>query len=250
MYTSGLTGLFDYLGWVSWVILAAVVLFPLFFMLLSRMEKQMIHCFEPCDEGDILQQSDYTKAMNKAAEELGFTFCSWFRHSRGGIYKATVTTWISPDSLIMLVVGGGKIAGINLKTTFLYSKSSNGYVLVTADEAGEYDLSGVFDKQVLWNANLNELYDLHLSRLEIWDEPLEPFDGSSVLQEYEVLQKRRVQMLVDMGLARYLDFDQNQWRYTIKGAIQMYTRGYKTSLKDAKEQKDRFSSSIKRPGSG
>ena len=240
MYTSGFSEIFDFLGNISWIILAVVILFPLMFMLLSRMEKQMIHCFESCDKEVILKQSDYTKATNEAAEQFGFSHCTWFRHSRGKLYQATVTTWLSPDALILLVVGGGKIAGISIKTTLLYSKSVDGSVLVTCNEAGEFDLSGVFDKQVLWNADLNELYDLHTNRMEIWDEPLEVFNSLSVLKDYESLQKRRVQMLVDMGLARYLDFDQNEWRYTIKGAIQLYTRGHKATLKEAKEQKDRF----------
>ena len=243
-----LDGIFYFVRAYLWIVLAIVVLFPLILMLVCRLEKQMIHCFEPCDEKDLLKQSAYTKAMNDMAVQHGFINCRWFRHCRGGLYRATATTWFSPDSLILLVVGGGKMAGVNLKKTLLFSKTIGGPVLVTCDESRVSDLSGLIEDQVLWNADLRELYDLHKTRLNCWTERLEPFDSSSPLKEYESIERRRTQILVDEGLARHLDFNQNEWRYTLKGAILLYFRGFRASLKEAKNQKERFSSEKKRPG--
>ena len=239
---------FYYIGIFHWGILAIVVLFALILMLVCRLEKQKIYFLKPCYEKDILKQSAYTKAMNEMAVKQGFENCTWFRHCRGGVYQATATTWFSEDSLILLMVGGGKLCGINFKTTYLFSKTIGGPVILTCDQSGESDLSGLIEKKVLWNADLEELVNLHKTRLQSCVHRLEAFDSSSPLMEYESILRRKARILVDYDLAKYLGPTENAWRYTLKGAILSYFRGYKADLKDAEKQIDRFGFEQKRPG--
>ena len=221
------------------IIFLLIISFPFLLALIARLEKQMIHCFEPCDENDISCQSDYTKAVNKSAAELGFLFCGWFQQNRGGIYQATLTAWLSPDFHILLIVAGGKTAGVNLKKMFFCSGTIDGPVLMTCDESKLPDLSGLIEMQVLWNANLQELYNLHLSRIAPWQNDLEIFNPDSVLEDYELFEQKQVRILVNAGLAEYLDYNQNEWRYTWKGAFALRTRFIK-SLKKDKLQAYRF----------
>lgn len=247
-WLNGLKEFFHYVDTYKWIALTMGVLFILAFILLCRMEKQMIHCFEACDEKDLLKPSAYTIAMNDMAVEQGFINAGWFKHSRGGLYQGTATTWFSEDYLILLVVGGGKMGGLNIKKTMLFSKTTTGHVLLTCDVSGVTDITGITQNQVLWNADLRELYDLHRARLDFWADRLEPFGSSSPLEEYESIERRKVQMLVDSNLAEYLDFNQNEWRFTFKSAFLLYFRHYRADLKDAKKQKERFSPKHKRPG--
>ena len=229
------------------VVLILIISFPFLLMLIARLEKQVIHCFDECDENDIAYQSEYTKAVNKTAGDLGFLFCGWFRQFRGGLYQATITAWLSPDLRTLLLIAGGKIAGIDLKKMLLYSMAIDGPILLTCDESKEADLSGLTDTEVLWNADLPELYDLHMTRIASWENELDFFDMDSILDDFELLERKRIRILVNAGLAEYLDYNQNQWRYTWKGAFILRTRFIKSWEKD-KLQAYRFGPEFKRPG--
>lgn len=244
-FIGGLEDFFNFIICFWWIILTILV--ALMIMLIARLEKRWISDFKPCDKKDLPKPSAYTKAMNDMAIRQGFKCRGWFRQYRSKLCRGIATMWISEDALTLLVVGGGRIAGIKFKATFLYSKPSDAPVLITSDEPGERDLSGMTDKQFLLNADLTELYDLHKQRMGGWEGLLEPFDGSSPLREYESIYRRSVQAFVDYGLAKYLDFAQNEWRYTLKGAVLSYFQGWRTSYQEAKNQKERLTS-IKRPG--
>ena len=231
-----------YISLYRWFILVPVVLFALFalfIILVARFEIRWINMFEPCDEPDPASQSPYTKAMNTMAAQLGFFKCGWFRQYRKKLCRATATMWLSPDALTLLIVGGGKMVGIYYRTTFLYSKPNGGPVLVTSDEPGEKDLTGVIVKEFLFNADLKELYDLHISRLQPWKDNLNSFDESLI--------RKSIDVGVEHGLFKYLDNERRKCRYTLKGALLCYFRGFRVSFKTAKEQKDRLIKT-KRPG--
>ena len=240
----GLENLFHFItSW--WTILS--ILGALMVIFICSMEKRWISHFKPCYKEDLPKPSAYTKAMNDMAIQHGFKCCGWFHQYRSKLCCCTATMWISEDALILLVVGGGRVAGIKHRTTYLYSKPFDAPVLVTSDNSGEKDLSGMTDKQYLLNADLAELCDLHKQRMESCDGLFEHFNASSPLKEFESIQRRSTQELVDYGLAKYLDFAQNEWRYTLKGAVAYYFRGWRTISQEAKKQGDRMFSK-KRPG--
>lgn len=243
----GTSGFLHYLAIFFWILLAVILLIPVSIILSARLEKQMIHSFEPCKESDLPPPSRYTQAMNAGAARLGFLPCGWFRSTRGGICQVTATTWLSPDLLILVVVGGGKMMWSPFKTTCLYSKSTEGLILFTCDELGQLDISGITDKQILLNADLSELVDLHRKRIDEWGRFMDPFDGALILKEFELLTQRRVQKMAEEELARYADYSRNEWRYTWKGAVLLYKRCFKNDMKQLTIQKDRVLSEKNNP---
>jgi len=245
-----LGGLYDTLRPVVYILTGVMLVimgFPFFLMVLARLEKQVIRQFEPCEEKDIPYQSAYTQAVNQSAEELGLIFCGWCRQIRGGFYQATATAWISPDRRTMLLVGGGKLLGMDYKRMYLYSSTIDGPVLLTSDQSGEADLSGLLDTETLWNATLGELYDFHQERLVPWEDELNFFDADSFLEDYEAIDQKRVRVLVNAGMAIYLGYSQSEWRYTWKGAFALRSR-YLKSWDKEKMQAYRFGPEFKRPG--
>jgi hypothetical protein len=217
-------------------------------MTVARLERRMIHEFAAIDEPDPGKQSAYTRAMNDSARELGLQFCGWYGQDRGRLYRATATMWMSPDALTLIVVGGGTLARVPFKQTFLFSKPTEGPVLHTSDDVGEADISGVIDQVFLLHADLEELYALHQVRLADPDIELEPFDDGAALAEFEALRRWAAETLVHGGLARFLDDEQTRWRYTLKGSLMLYFRGFLRQLGTAKKQSKRMSTR-KRPGS-
>lgn len=237
--------MYYYLSLIGWIVLCGILLFTIFYISICRLERLWIHQFVPIDLPDFTQQSSYVRAMNSAAEELGFQYCGWFAQKQGGVYRATITAWLSPDQLTLVLVVGGKIAGISSKRTVLVSTIIDYPSLQTSDEPGIYDLSENIDQNFLLNADLAELYDFHKSRIVPFI--CEPFDKNEPLVGYETIIRQCVQSLVKQNLACFLNVDQNQWRYTTKGAILMFFRGFLKSMRDSLEQKERVRNK-KRPG--
>jgi len=239
---------YEILHWVrvyDWVLLGGTTAFAIYLVSIYKFERRYIHDFEPITESKLPKLSWYTCEMNEQARRLGFQHYGWYGQKRKGLYKGIVTLWMSPDKLTLLVVGGGKIAGIDFKMTWLYSKVAGAIMVVTSDEPGEADVSGVFDKQFLFSADLEELCKLHESRQAMWQGKIKRFDGSAVLAEYETLERRRVYVLVERGFAKWLDKEQDKWRYTLKGSILGYI-DFRRELRRGKQQSKRLSK--RRPG--
>jgi 2-polyprenyl-3-methyl-5-hydroxy-6-metoxy-1,4-benzoquinol methylase len=239
---------YEILHWIrvyDWVLLGGAVALAILFVLVYRLERRYIRDFESVTESKLPKLSWYTCEMNEQARRFGFQHCGWYGQKRKGLYKGIATVWLSPDKLTLLVVGGGKIVGIDLKTTWLYSKVIEGCLVVTSDEPGEVDVSRVFDKQFLFNADLEELCNLHKSRQAMWEGRLEAFDGSSILEEYETLERHRVYVLIARGSAKWLDKNQEKWRYTLKGSILSYI-DIRREFRKCEQQRKRLSK--RKPG--
>ncbi|MHC4543762.1 MAG: class I SAM-dependent methyltransferase [Planctomycetota bacterium] len=231
--------IWQWIGVYYWILLVAAVVFAIIFMSVYKFERRYIRHFKPADEKKLPTPSFYTREMNEKAAKLGFHNCGWYAQDIGKLYRCTATIWISPDNLTLLVVGGGKLAGINYMQTWLYSKPVEGAVLVTSDQIGEVDSTGFLDKEFLFNADLEELWELHKSRLQFLAGKVEKFDRTDVLAEYEELVRIYVNVHVEHGLARWLDKKKEQWRYTLKGAIQSYICN-RTEMRKAKKQEKRL----------
>jgi len=230
------------------IFVGVIVGFALLLMTVARLEKRMISEFAPIDEPEPNKQSAYTRAMNASARALSLQPCGWYGQNRGGLYKATATMWLSPDALTLVIVGGGTLARVPFKQSFLFSKPTEGAILHTSDDVGEADISGVIDQVFLLKADLAELYALHEVRLADPDIELEPFDDGAALSEFEAIRRWVAETLVHKGLASFLDEEQTRWRYTLKGSLTLYFRGFLRQLWTAKKQTKR-ATTRKRPGS-
>jgi hypothetical protein len=178
--------------------------------------------------------------MNEMALKLGFRHCGWFGDRRSSfLYGATVTMWLSPDALTLAFVCGGKMIGLDVKKTSLTSKPAGGVVLITTDMIADPDISGTIDQRELFFADMAELYELHKERLKEWSGKLQPFKRSSLLEEFEESRRRRVEVMVDYGLAKWVGWGHKKWRYSIIGALRKH-RAYRENWRAMKKQEDRF----------
>jgi hypothetical protein len=232
---------------VAWIVISVILIFTLGMILVARIEKRVINVFEPIAEPDLPQQSAYMQAMNRAAENDRFCFCGWYGQKQGRIYRAIAAMWLSPDGLTLAVVGGGKIAGIAFKKTYLLSKPIDNAILQTCDDVAESDLSGIQKQDFLLNADFAEMYQFHQERAVLLKIDFEPFDEVSVLKECIEMERKRVEELAKMGLAKFCDWEQRDWRYTTKGAILLFVKGFMNQLGQAAKQSERLVNKA-RPG--
>jgi len=228
----------------GWLVCSGVVLVLICMQLVgARFERRPVSTFIRVPEGEEPELSAYALAMCEAAVALGFRAHGMGRH---GTHKNVYASlWLSPGSEVMALVGTGKLGGMRFRKTMLFSRLADGSHVVTVDEFGPAELSGIWACETLMNADLYELFDFHWQRLVDAGVEVVPFAGEDLWQEYAEMEAQRTRRLVDLGHARYVGPEQASWRYTFGGSVRVVWQQY-LSTRAARKQRKR--AKIKRPG--
>jgi hypothetical protein len=182
--------------------------------------------------------TSYADATCRQLESMGFSYRGVHYDRRRGIYQLRYDFWLSPDQLVLAMVGGGTLAAIALSGTSLYSRLDDGRCFVTIDEpkSQDSDPSGITVQMIATHADLNTLLSRHRQRLAESGESAVPYSAQAPLDDHRAFRTRRVDLLLERGLVRFLDEERNAWRYTPKGAwtavSALYTRELKRQLKE------------------
>jgi len=109
-----------------YVLVAALIAFCFMVLLaVGCLEKQRIRDFEPAGAVALPPASPYFQAMNEAARALGFQLDGVFGQNRdSSTYRCCLALWLSADRRTLLCIGGGKLARMNYRRTFLISESA------------------------------------------------------------------------------------------------------------------------------
>jgi hypothetical protein len=215
--------------WVRVAILAVVVLFFLVMgglllaiFLACLWEKQRIRDWIPAAADSLPPASPYFQAMNDAAQALGFQCAGFFRQNRQGkMYCCCMSLWVSPDLKTILCIVGGKVAGKNYRRAMLISRLPAQESILSMDEFGSADLSGICQIEVLLNADLPELVEMHNRRLAQPRVEATSFAPVNLPEELFAWNRTRADKLAQLGLAKYLSQDRDVWKYTLNGAVAM-----------------------------
>ncbi len=232
-----------------WLLLGAFFLFCFVsIFLVACWEKHPIRQYQPGAPEEVGPPSGYFRAMNEAAAKRNLIHAGNYLQKRGSsLYKCCITLWLTTDCGTLIVVGGGKLAKIDYKRAIFTSVTVDGNEIVTMDEFGIADLSGIRAIDVVYRGDFDELFCRHAQRLVETGKPLKSFSPPRVLDQYEDLARVRAEKMVSMGFAKFLEISESNWRYTIKGAFVNSFKSYIKGMQKAKEQKSRANK--KRPGS-
>jgi hypothetical protein len=234
--------------YIELVIMGVIVIFALLFMSTVFLEKLHIRDFIPASLEKSGGDSPYFTAMNKAAQELGFSPAGIFDQNRKSrMYKARIALWISQDGETLLRIAGGKTAGVPIKRSTLTSFIEPDVILETWDNFGMADISGLTDRKIILNAHLDELVNGHEARLEKCSGKRRAFSPAQSLTAYEALLAMKTTQMGKLGLANFVDKERGIWRHTLKGALVSYFKGFQEQLAEGKAQKE--SINLKGPGS-
>jgi hypothetical protein len=157
---------------------------------------------------------------NEQIDQLGYQHVTVCHDGKGRLYRVRYDFWIAPDNMTLAVIGSGTVASMNVFGIWLYSRTADGGTLLTTNERGEQDISGVEDQQTWHGMPLPELVEKHRQRL--LNLVIQPFSTEAALVEYFDIRRRKAAALVARGYAKYVDDDRLAWRYNFKGAIVFY----------------------------
>lgn len=127
--------------------------------------------------------------------------------------------WRSSDGRIMAHAEAGSLMGMDIRRLTLRSRLEGGHVIDSSDQMQMPDISGSWEPDFLYNADVAELITFHKTRLEGRGAAL-PLDQEKLLEEHEELELSRARRLEQLGLAQ-IHPGGNTWGYTWRGAIKL-----------------------------
>lgn len=233
--------------WMFGLFVTMAVGFFFVFVGVSLVEKHPIKELIPGAPVATSSSSPYYLAVTESAVRLGFKPAGQFIPNRSAkTYRFQVAFLVSAEHETLLKVTTGKVAGLPLKRTALTSYLAGGRTLETPDEPSASDESGLTRYEFLLNAGLDELWEFHRNQLALLPEMRRDFTEANALEAYETIQTTRVSQLIKLGSAKFIGPDRTAWRYTLKGALQGYFKGFLGQLRKSNAQRHRRK--LKRPG--
>jgi hypothetical protein len=168
-----------------------------------------------------------------AAESLGFEPLGVFRDGKGPIYRIRYDFWLAPERDVLVLIGGGTLMSFQVRAIWLMTRLADGRCLVTLNSqtASEFDLAHMMLEAVLGGADFGTLLMHHRGRVDDAPVPAVPYTSDDPLGDHLAFRARRIDRLEELGLARFLDWEQTAWRYTIKGALKLSVRAHLNALR-------------------
>lgn len=232
--------------WLVLIPVSVAVFFLVLLFIVACLEKHPVAPFGPADFASLPDPSPYFQAMNEFARQKGFIFVGAQSQKRkSGTYQCYLALWISPDGKTLVRISGGKTAKVAERRTFLVTCLQDNHIIESVDYYGSYELSGVTDRKLLLNANLDELCEFHQNRLAQLPIPARVFDPSNASAFMDSINEMRARRLVELGLAEFTDKECTVWVYTISGAIRLCATLI-AGMDDINRQQAR--KKVKRPG--
>lgn len=241
---------FDPPGWLI------LLLLPLVFVglgvvpgfIAALLERRRVRNYEPVAEDEAAPISEYARWVEHAAGRLGYDRLGVFRDAKGKIYNVRYDFWASPGRDVIAYCGVGTMLGIPVKATWLFTPLSDGRCLMTTDHSAamESDLSGMTEMALVANADFDELLARHRKRVDEAPLPSGAFSKADPFGGFNAFRRSRVERLIERGQARFLDDEQDAWKYTVRGALAVATNTYREQF--AAIVGNTFRSSVPRPG--
>jgi hypothetical protein len=199
----------------------------------ALVEKRMVWPYAPLGEkeitseglnpGDNAAANAYIMRFIHEATSEGFQYLECMRDAKGSKYKIIYHFLISPDKYTLAIIGGGKILGIGVKGTWLYSKSNNEGCYYSVDNQSGLvtDISGFWRDKLLFDDNFAALYAKHQKWTDGNIISRKMYSNGAELDEHRKALTYRCEYMEKTGYIRFLDSDKQFWKYTLKGAIKV-----------------------------
>jgi hypothetical protein len=192
----------------------AAVFLPAF--IVGCFEKRAVRSFEA---HPVLPDTPYLQAMAALAMARGLTFLCGGHHSK---YRDTLfaALLMSPDKLILTICAEGTMLGLRSQKTILMSRFNDGSLLFTTDDIGTCELDPLTQRQILMNADFDEMLAKHVARLREKMAPW-PFAPDSDWSTIDEMYRARCDRMVQRGLAHYTDANCEFMRLTVWGSFRV-----------------------------
>lgn len=166
--------------------------------------------------------TEYQEEARPIALALGYEFVDTYRAYRGSGRHLRMDLWRARDADTLAMVGVSRVLWWDYSRTVLVSVLDDGTRVTTTDNFDEGDPRGAKGETVHPGAGYRELHARHWERIRASAAQPEPIGFANPLSVIEDLERQRVQVLVDAGMARFRGETQHAWSYTWRGAFEVY----------------------------
>ncbi|HMP83507.1 MAG TPA: hypothetical protein PKA41_12475 [Verrucomicrobiota bacterium] len=188
----------------------------------AYVERRMVWPYStPEPVSQIPTESRYLMRQVSEALQSSFRLLGRARDLKGERYAVDYYFLVSPQQDTLAIVGVGTIMRIPVNGTWLFSRGDNGaaFYSVNNQSCAEFDLSGLWKDQILFDAGFQKLYEAHFAWLQKTGATVVPFTSGRELDELRQVRFQRVEAMRRKGLVRSTDADAEHWQYTLLGAI-------------------------------
>jgi len=161
----------------------------------------------------------------------GFMLSGWCPDLKGEMYKLSYALLASQDHYFVVIVGVGSMAGMQLQSTWIYSRAADKKLYYTVDHQNgvEIDISGNVRCQLASMRAFTAQLDRHIDWLRSTNIEIQPFDPGNEIECFRELRSARFDDMLKRGLIRF-DSTQTWWRYTLLGAMKSAAMNYTVGL--------------------
>jgi hypothetical protein len=167
--------------------------------------------------------SRYLQINVERAEDAGFEYLARLFDARGKKYQFVYDFVISPDRLTLAYITAGVLGQFPVKGMWLLSKTADQrvFLTVTAQSAVEYDVTGLWRDQLVPTGDFRRALARHLEMLQALPVQLERFSPGAVFDDLHRLHATQCDYMQRGGYIRFLGDDNQDWRYTLRGATKL-----------------------------
>ncbi|MFO0939056.1 MAG: hypothetical protein U0798_21355 [Gemmataceae bacterium] len=184
-----------------------------------------------------LKQTEASNQSLKLFEENGFKIHHFGLDSRGGQHPLHYHVLRSPSGDIIATLAEGKSWNMKVDNIQLATRFEDGTWIKTINTilASEIDLTGISTEALYASHTPVDLLRRHRNRMEreCRGRAILSYDEQSPLLDYFGDVKRKTDLLVSKGLARYRDDEKTIWSYTFFGSLKFM---FWTTLQNLKRE--------------
>lgn len=214
-------------------VFAIMGVFLLLLIITGRLERRMVWPYgepEPFPRyGDL---DGYGARAIADGANLGCRFVGWCQDLKGNSYKVSYGFMTTPERDCLIVVGVGRILGMALKGTWVYTRAREGRVYYSTDNQSgiTLDVSRRWKTQLVPGADLTSLLGMHRRLMAGERVDPEAFSADDPIKDFKNLRIAYFQSLARKGLIQFERGSDNVWRYSIWGAVKSAGLNYSIGL--------------------
>lgn len=217
-----------------YVFLVVTVIMSLFQLVVCMWEKRLTWPYGGLQGGPTFDAgSAYAHRTLAAAIENGFMHLGWAPDTKGEKYQMNYCFLLSPDRQALLIIGAGKILGMELRGVTFYSPADDGLRLWYSTDnqsAIEFDISRLWMSHLVFAHKFADIWRSHQSWMQSAKFSRHTFNPGCALAEFRRLREQRFNEMLRRGYISYTDSTQTFWRYTLQGAVKLVFFNYGTGL--------------------
>jgi len=202
-------------------------------IVIARWEKRMVWPYgSPEAEPQFPDPSGYGKRWVRNAFEAGFTFYGWCPDLKGPRYRVSYGLLAPPSGDCFVVVGVGTIFSLQLRGTWIYSRTIDGQVFYTTDHQScvEIDPARRWRNQLTKTDNFPALLKSHRETVRARGIAIQPFDTGHEVEQFKQLRQERYESMARAGLITFVDPSSTHFKYTLRGASKSAALNYSIGL--------------------